>query len=154
MAYRDFQHFLEVLEAKGELRRIAEPVSPYLEITEISDRVMKTGGPALLFESVVGRPHRLGTPNQRSAIIGQKSIHDESDSSTGGSVSYDFPVAINTMGSRKRMSLALSCEDFEEHAERVAHLLKPDVPRGLLDKARFGMELLKEVKPTQPKEVS
>ena len=54
MAYRDFQHFLETLESKGELRRIAEPVSPYLEITEIADRVMKAGGPALLFENPKG----------------------------------------------------------------------------------------------------
>src|SRR5436309_8612515 len=54
MAYRDFQHFLEVLESKGELRRIVEPVDPYLEITEIADRVMKAGGPALLFEAPRG----------------------------------------------------------------------------------------------------
>ncbi|MFX8137391.1 hypothetical protein ABTL00_19390, partial [Acinetobacter baumannii] len=39
MAYRDFQHFLQTLESKGELRRIGVPVSPTLEITEIADRV-------------------------------------------------------------------------------------------------------------------
>jgi 4-hydroxy-3-polyprenylbenzoate decarboxylase len=52
MAYRSLQHFIQVLEQHGELRRIAEPVSPYLEITEITDRVCKQGGPALLFEKV------------------------------------------------------------------------------------------------------
>lgn len=51
MAYGDFQEFLDHLEREGELKRIEEPVDPYLEITEIADRVMKMpgGGPALLF---------------------------------------------------------------------------------------------------------
>src|SRR5688572_10653566 len=75
MAYRDFQHFLQVLESKGELKRIVEPMSPYLEITEVADRVMKAGGPALLFENVRGRAHRLGTPDPMSAVMGHASIH-------------------------------------------------------------------------------
>ncbi|MEW6388455.1 MAG: menaquinone biosynthesis decarboxylase [Thermodesulfobacteriota bacterium] len=54
MAYQDLQQFMEVLDRRGELKRIAEPVSPYLEITEITDRVCKRGGPALLFEQVAG----------------------------------------------------------------------------------------------------
>ena len=54
MGYRSLQHFVEVLERHGELVRIREPVSPYLEITEITDRVCKKGGPALLFENVLG----------------------------------------------------------------------------------------------------
>src|SRR5476649_2658543 len=105
MAYRDFQHFLDVLAEKGELKRISEPVSPNLEITEIADRVMKSGGPALLFENVVGPPHLTTTADHNSAVMGHPSIHIPSSS---GSVKYDFPVAINTMGSRRRMSLALS----------------------------------------------
>ncbi|MCX6380287.1 MAG: UbiD family decarboxylase, partial [Armatimonadetes bacterium] len=50
MAYRDFQEFLSVLESAGELKRISQPVDPYLEITEVADRVMKqpNGGKALL----------------------------------------------------------------------------------------------------------
>ncbi len=54
MAYQSLQHFIQVLERQGELVRIAEPVNPYLEITEITDRVCKSGGPALLFEKVPG----------------------------------------------------------------------------------------------------
>jgi 4-hydroxy-3-polyprenylbenzoate decarboxylase len=54
MAYRSLQHFMDVLEKHGELTRITEPVRPYLEITEITDRVCKRGGPALLFEQVPG----------------------------------------------------------------------------------------------------
>jgi 4-hydroxy-3-polyprenylbenzoate decarboxylase len=54
MAYRSLQQFVEVLERQGELVRIKEPVSPNLEITEITDRVSKKFGPALLFENVPG----------------------------------------------------------------------------------------------------
>jgi len=54
MAYRNLQEFVEKLSAEGELLRIKEPVSPDLEITEITDRVVKRGGPALLFERVKG----------------------------------------------------------------------------------------------------
>jgi 4-hydroxy-3-polyprenylbenzoate decarboxylase len=54
MAYKSLQHFVEVLERQGELVRITEPVSPVLEITEITDRVSKKFGPALLFENVPG----------------------------------------------------------------------------------------------------
>ena len=54
MPYKDLQDFIKKLEAQGELRRIKEPVSPVLEITEITDRVCKRHGPALLFENVSG----------------------------------------------------------------------------------------------------
>ncbi len=54
MGYRNLQEFIARLEQAGELVRIQEPVSPYLEITEITDRVCKQGGPALLFENVPG----------------------------------------------------------------------------------------------------
>jgi len=54
MAYQDLQSFLEDLEKAHELLRIKEPISPYLEITEITDRISKQHGPALLFENVVG----------------------------------------------------------------------------------------------------
>jgi len=54
MPYKDLQAFIKALEKEGELCRIKEPVSPYLEITEITDRVCKRHGPALLFENVVG----------------------------------------------------------------------------------------------------
>ena len=54
MGYRNLQEFIARLEQAGELVRIKEPVSPYLTITEITDRVSKAGGPALLFEAVPG----------------------------------------------------------------------------------------------------
>ena len=57
MRYRDLREFLAQLEAGGELKRIATEVSPRLEMTEISDRVLRAGGPALLFEQPAG--HRI-----------------------------------------------------------------------------------------------
>lgn len=56
MPAADLQTFLAELEQRGWLRRIAVEVDPVLEITEIADRVMKAGGPALLFERVRGSP--------------------------------------------------------------------------------------------------
>ncbi len=53
MAYRDLKEFIERLEREGELKRLSQPISPILEITEITDRVSKLGGPALLFNNVV-----------------------------------------------------------------------------------------------------
>jgi 4-hydroxy-3-polyprenylbenzoate decarboxylase len=54
MHYADLREFLGGLEALGKLKRIAAPVSPRLEMTEICDRVLRAGGPALLFERPAG----------------------------------------------------------------------------------------------------
>ena len=54
MAYRNLREFVDDLDAAGSLKRVTAPVSPYLEITEIADRVTKAEGPALLFENVEG----------------------------------------------------------------------------------------------------
>ena len=58
MKYRDLRDFIAQLEQRGELKRIAVEVDPRLEMTEICDRVLKAGGPALLFE----RPEGFGMP--------------------------------------------------------------------------------------------
>ena len=54
MSYADLREFLSQLEARGELKRVAVPVSPRLEMTEVCDRVLRAGGPALLFERPAG----------------------------------------------------------------------------------------------------
>ena len=51
MKYKDLRDFVGRLESLGELRRIPQRVSPVLEMTELCDRVLRVGGPALLFES-------------------------------------------------------------------------------------------------------
>jgi 4-hydroxy-3-polyprenylbenzoate decarboxylase len=111
MAIDTLREFLDALDEAGDLVRIREPLKVRLEITEVADRVMKQpdGGKALLFE----RP-----------------ILDD------GSVS-DIPVAINTFGSWKRMAMALGVEDVTEHADRIAELLQPDVPKGFWAKVQL-----------------
>ena len=83
MAYTDFQDFLSHLERIGELKRISTPVDPYLEITEISDRVMKMpdGGPALLFEHPKGSNIPLainvfGSRKRMSLALGVPDLED------------------------------------------------------------------------------
>ncbi len=55
MADRDLRAFLARLEALGELKRVRAPVDPRLEMTEICDRVLRAGGPALVFERPAGQ---------------------------------------------------------------------------------------------------
>jgi len=83
VAYTDFQDFLSHLERIGELKRISTPVDPYLEITEISDRVMKMpdGGPALLFEHPKGSNIPLainvfGSRKRMSLALGVPDLED------------------------------------------------------------------------------
>ena len=54
MSFKDLREFISFLEEKGELRRVKTPVSRDLEITELADRTVKAGGPALFFENVDG----------------------------------------------------------------------------------------------------
>src|SRR2546426_12498633 len=56
---RDLRDWIALLEREGELVRVAAEVDPELEITEINDRTVKAGGPALLFENVKGSEHPL-----------------------------------------------------------------------------------------------
>ena len=80
-AFRDLPHFLDFLEEQGQLRRVRTPVSAELEITEIADRVVKAGGPALLFENVVGSSVPLainlfGTEQRMAWALGGESLDE------------------------------------------------------------------------------
>ena len=84
MAYRDLRDFLKKLEKEGELRRISAEVDPVLEITEISDRVVKTGGPALLFENPKGSripvvTNLVGTQRRMNLALEVDSLTDVAD---------------------------------------------------------------------------
>ena len=75
MKYADLREFLAQLEARRELKRIAVPVSPRLEMTEISSRVLQAGGPALLFEKPAGHDmpvlaNLFGTVGRVAAAMG------------------------------------------------------------------------------------
>jgi 4-hydroxy-3-polyprenylbenzoate decarboxylase len=75
MSYGDLREFLAQLESRGELKRVATPVSPRLEMTEICDRVLRSGGPALLFERPAGHDipvlaNLFGTVGRVAAAMG------------------------------------------------------------------------------------
>ena len=59
MKYKDLRDFIALLESKGELKRIHQEIDPYLEMTEICDRTLKAGGPALLFENPKGHTNEF-----------------------------------------------------------------------------------------------
>ena len=101
MAHGSYREFVEALDRAGELRRIAEPVATELEITEIADREMKKpgGGKALLFE--------------KPTVNGRVS---------------SFPVAINTMGSWKRMAMSMNAESVDAVADELGALMKAKPP--------------------------
>ncbi len=81
MAFSDLRGFMALLERKGELIRITEPVSHDLEITEIADRVVKAGGPALLFENVIGKdfPVAIGLMGTRQRMAWALGVEDLED---------------------------------------------------------------------------
>ncbi len=79
MEYKDLRDFLNQLESLGELQRIGVEVSPRLEITEICDRTLRAGGPALLFERVAGSRYPVlgnlfGTPKRVALGMGADSV--------------------------------------------------------------------------------
>ncbi len=81
MSFPDLRAFLDDLERRGELVRIQRRVSPELEVTEISRRVLEAGGPALLFEDVEGSSLPLlanlfGTPERIARGMGKESVAD------------------------------------------------------------------------------
>ena len=79
MQYRDLRDFITQLENLGELKRVALPVSPRLEMTEICDRVLKAKGPAILFEHPAGYSipvlgNLFGTPRRVALGMGEESV--------------------------------------------------------------------------------
>ncbi|OMH38978.1 4-hydroxy-3-polyprenylbenzoate decarboxylase [Motiliproteus sp. MSK22-1] len=79
MKYKDLREFIENLEAQGELIRIKAEVDPNLEMTEICDRTLKAGGPALLFENPKGYDipvlaNLFGTPNRVAMGMGEENV--------------------------------------------------------------------------------
>ncbi len=79
MHYKDLRDFITQLEELGELKRISLEIDPYLEMTEICDRTLRTGGPALLFENPKGHSipvlgNLFGTPQRVALGMGQSSV--------------------------------------------------------------------------------
>jgi 4-hydroxy-3-polyprenylbenzoate decarboxylase len=79
MKYRDLREFIALLDARGELKRVTAPVDPRLEMTEICDRTLRRGGPALLFENPTGYAvpvlaNLFGTPLRVALGMGEESV--------------------------------------------------------------------------------
>ena len=104
MAFGSYRDFVEQLDRAGELIRVTQPVATELEITELADREMKTpgGGKALLIRKA--HRERPGLP---------------------------FPVAINTLGSWKRMALSLGANSVDEVAAELGSLMKAKPPTSI-----------------------
>jgi 4-hydroxy-3-polyprenylbenzoate decarboxylase len=125
MAFESFRDFLEQLERAGELIRISDPVATELEITEWADREMKSpgGGKALLFE--------------KPTVNGRVS---------------PFPVAINTLGSWKRMAMSLGADSVEAVAAELGSLMKAKPPTSIGEAIKLLGTAL-ELRHAKPKEV-
>jgi len=105
---RNLRDFLALLERRGQLRRIGAPVDPDLELAAIADRVLALGGPALLFENVIGSPlpvavNLMGTVER----------------------------VLWSMGMERP-------EELEALGERLALLQQPRPPKGIKELRRFG----------------
>ncbi|HEB86377.1 MAG TPA: 3-octaprenyl-4-hydroxybenzoate decarboxylase, partial [Gammaproteobacteria bacterium] len=79
MKYNDLRDFIRLLEKKGQLKRISQPVDPFLEMTEICDRTLRAGGPALLFENPRGSDvpvlaNLFGTTERVAMGMGEESV--------------------------------------------------------------------------------
>jgi 4-hydroxy-3-polyprenylbenzoate decarboxylase len=107
MKYRDLREFVDGLERLGELKRVAEPVSARLEMTAVSDSVLRAGGPALFFESPVGYKipvlaNLFGTPKRVALGMG-----------------------------------ATEVSELREVGQLLARLKEPEPPKGLKDTGRL-----------------
>jgi 4-hydroxy-3-polyprenylbenzoate decarboxylase len=111
MPFLNLREFIETLEDRHQLVRLKLPISPYLEITEIADRVMKgksTGNKALLFENIPG---------------------------------YTLPVLVNAFGSADRMAWALGVDDLDELNQRMGKLIDLRLPQGINQTISRGQDL-------------
>lgn len=125
MAFDSFRDFVNALDRAGELKRISQPVATELEITEIADREMKLpgGGKALLFE----KP-------------------------TVNGVVSPFPVAINTLGSHKRMAMSMGAESVDDVANELGALMKAKPPTSFKEAMKL-LSLALDLRHAKPKTV-
>ena len=124
MNYTDLRDFMAQLEHMGELKRITQAISPVLEMTEIGDRTLRAGGPALLFENAVHQDKK-----------------------------YTMPVLANLFGTTRRVALGMGAEDISELraiGQLLANLKEPQPPASLKEIGKLG-EMAKAVWDMRPK---
>src|SRR5262249_59769271 len=110
VAYRDLREFVTALEKAGELKRVRAEVDPVLEITEVLQRICRTGYP----ESQKGRLEAGATTN--AAMLFEKPKGSR------------HPLLINAFGSVKRMCMALEVDELDEVAARIRGFLDTKSP--------------------------
>jgi len=131
VTYRDLREFIAQLEAAGELRRVAQVVDPRLEMTELCDRVLKAGGPALLF------------------------LHPRGDLRAPSGA--PIPVLGNLFGTPERVARAMGAdgagwrESLREVGRLLAFLKEPEPPKGLKDAWQTTRPLVLKVMDMAPK---
>ncbi len=127
MAYRSLREFMSRLERQGRLVRVAEPVSPVLEMTEIQTRLLADGGPAVLFENVRREDGHA----------------------------YQMPVLVNLFGTVERVAWGMNREpgQLREIGETLAFLRQPEPPGGWRE-ALDMLPLLRTVMAMRPKTTS
>ena len=127
MPYASLRDFVARLESTGRLKRVALPVSPVLEMTEIQTRLLAEGGPAVLFENVVR--------------------------ADGGS--YDMPVLVNLFGTIERVAWGMDREPHQlrEIGATLAFLKQPEPPGGWREALEM-LPLLKTVLAMKPRVVA
>src|SRR5215204_198501 len=127
MPYASLRDFMARLEGAGRLVRVAAPVSPYLEMTEIQTRVLAEGGPAILFENVV---HADGRKSEMSVLV-------------------------NMIGTVERVAWGMDREPHQlrEVGETLAFLKQPEPPGGWRE-ALDMLPLLKTVMAMKPRTVA
>lgn len=127
MAYNSLRDFIARLESAGRLVRVRAPVSPVLEMTEIQTRLLAEGGPAVLFENVVGPDGAAGA----------------------------MPVLVNLFGTVERVAWGMNREpgQLREVGETLAFLRQPEPPGGWREALEM-MPLLRTVMAMKPKTVS
>ncbi len=131
--FTSLRDFLTALDAAGELKRVAAPVSPILEIAEIADRESKSAAP-----NEPSRSAQLNDP-RLSNRGGQALLFENVEGS-------DVPVLINAFGSYRRLEIALGCQEagrgitaghtpggFDALGRRIGRLAKPEPPRSLAE---------------------
>jgi 4-hydroxy-3-polyprenylbenzoate decarboxylase len=128
MSYRDLRDFLSQLEGSGELKRVRTEVDPNLEMTEVCDRVLKSGGPALLFEKPKG--HAIPV--------------------LGNLFGTTRRIAL-AMGADPN---ANALEALRDIGVLLAFLKEPEPPRGFRDVLERWIPIGKQVMHMAPKEVS
>jgi len=124
MKYKDLRSFIDALAASQDLRRVSQPVSCRLEMTALSDRVLRAGGPALLFE------HATLADGSRSAV----------------------PVLANLFGTPARVAAGMgasSVSELREIGRLLAALKEPEPPRSLREAGRL-LDMAKAVWDMKP----